>query len=115
GLAHQGWPVLPCHHPTDDGRCSCGNHSCPSPGKHPRSRHGLHDASTDDGTVTRWWTRWPDANVAVRTGARPAGAGVVVIDIDPAHGGDDSLASLQAEHRPLPATRTALTGGGGRH
>ena len=97
GLAGRGWPVMPCHHPVDDG-CSCGHADCASPGKHPRTRHGLQQATTDSGTIRRWWRRWPEANVAVRTGARPDGAGVVVIDIDPAHGGDIALAALEAEH-----------------
>jgi hypothetical protein len=51
--------------------------------------------------------------VAVRTGARPAGAGVVVIDLD--SGGDATLARLEREHGPLPPTLTATTGSGGRH
>lgn len=114
GLAGRGWPVIPCHHPVDDG-CSCGHDDCSSPGKHPRTRHGLQQATTDSGTIRRWWRRWPEANVAVRTGARPDGAGVVVIDVDPAHGGDLALAALEAENGPLPTTLEASTGGGGRH
>ena len=114
GLAGRGWPVIPCHHPIAGG-CSCGHDDCASPGKHPRTRHGLRQATTDTGTIRRWWRRWPDANVAVRSGARPDGAGVVVIDIDPAHGGVASLAALEAENTPLPTTLEATTGGGGRH
>jgi hypothetical protein len=115
GLARRGWPVLPCHHPLEDGRCSCVDDACPSPGKHPRTRHGLHEATTDASVIRRWWRRVPESNIAVRTGAAPAGAGVVVIDIDPAHGGGDSLAELEHAHGPLPATLSAVTGGGGRH
>jgi hypothetical protein len=115
GLARRGWPVFPCHHPLDDGRCSCGHDGCASPGKHPRTRHGLHQATTDATVIRRWWRRSPGSNVAVRTGARPAGAGVVVIDIDPAHGSGDALAELEQAHDPLPPTLEAVTGGGGRH
>ena len=114
GLAGRGWPVIPCHHPIAGG-CSCGHDDCASPGKHPRTRHGLRQATTDTGTIRRWWRRWPEANVAVRTGDRPDGAGVVVIDIDPAHGADASLAALEAENTSLPTTLEATTGGGGRH
>jgi hypothetical protein len=114
GLARRGWPVLPCHHPTADG-CSCGHADCTSPGKHPRIRHGLHDATTEPTVIRRWWRNWPEANIAVRTGAAPAGAGVVVIDIDPHHGGEDSLTELQHAHEALPQTLEATTGGGGRH
>lgn len=106
-----GWPVLPLHSIVDGG-CSCGKAECASPGKHPRTKHGLKDSSTDPEVLRRWWTEWPSANVGVRTGAA---AGIVVVDIDPRHGGDDSLAALICEHGELPATTEALTGGGGQH
>lgn len=38
-----------------------------------------------------------------------------MVDVDPRHGGDDTLAQLEAQHGALPATVEALTGGGGRH
>jgi putative DNA primase/helicase len=38
-----------------------------------------------------------------------------VLDIDAKSNGGQALAALEAEHGPLPATATALTGGGGRH
>jgi hypothetical protein len=113
-LALRGWPMLACHYPID-GRCSCGETMCASPGKHPVSRHGLHDATTHSGVIASWWRDLRYANPAVRTGARPAGAGIVVVDIDPDHGGDASLAELLAAHGPLPATLEVITGGGGRH
>jgi hypothetical protein len=111
-MARSGWPVLPCHHPRN-GACSCGAIGCSSAGKHPRTRRGLFDATTDPVVVRRWWRAWPDANVAVRTGARPLGAGVVVIDID--DGGETSLDELVSRHGRLPPTLEATTGGGGRH
>jgi hypothetical protein len=40
---------------------------------------------------------------------------MVVIDIDPAHGGDASLDRLLRQHGPLPPGRTIRTGSGGRH
>jgi hypothetical protein len=62
--------------------------------------------------VARWFRRWPDANVAVVTGAV---SGLVVLDVDVRHGGADSLAQLEARYGPLPRTVEAITGGGGRH
>ena len=50
--------------------------------------------------------------MAIVTGAV---SGLVVVDIDPAHGGKDSLHQLERSHGPLPATLEALSGGGGRH
>lgn len=62
--------------------------------------------------VKDWFTDHPDANVGIVTGAI---SGLVVVDIDPAHGGDDSLAGLERQYQQLPDTIEALTGGGGRH
>ena len=111
GYADRGWPVIPLH-TVRDGRCSCGKAKCDSPGKHPHTTHGLKDASTDERIIRQWWKRWPDANVGVVTGGR---SGIVAIDIDPRHGGEDSLAGLERDHGELPETVEAITGGGGRH
>ena len=110
--ARRGWPVLPLHTPTSRG-CSCGRGDCPSVGKHPRTRHGALDATTDDALVRHWWTVWPDANLGLRTGA--SGTGAFVLDVDPRHGGQASLAALEREHGPLPPTLRADTGSGGEH
>ena len=114
--ARRGWPVFPCHHPSSTSGCSCGNDGCASPGKHPRTRRGLLDASTHRSVIERWWSTWPEANVAIRTGTQGRrGLGLLVLDVDPRHGGETSLVQLVDQHGPLPATRTADTGGGGRH
>ncbi len=109
--ARRGWAVLPCHNPPSGG-CSCANPCCTSPAKHPRTRRGLHDATTELGAVRRWWRRWPEANVGVRTGAI---SGLVVLDVDPDHGGEASLGELVDAYEDLPATLEVRTGGGGRH
>ena len=88
--AERGWHVIPVHS-VKGGGCSCGKADCPSPAKHPRTPHGLKDASLDIATIESWWSRWPDANIGIVTGA---GSGIVVLDIDPRHGGDESLAQL---------------------
>lgn len=62
--------------------------------------------------ILAWVRRWPLANVGIVTGTV---SGLVVLDIDPGHGGDDSLIILEREHGALPSTIEALTGGGGRH
>jgi hypothetical protein len=77
--AELGWPVLPLHVPVQFGpkhaegtttaaTCSCGDTTCSSQGKHPRTTSGLDDATTDAATVTGWWERWPMANIGLRTG-----------------------------------------------
>jgi bifunctional DNA primase/polymerase-like protein len=41
---------------------------------------------------------------------------VVVLDIDPTHGGDQALADFEAGRRePLSPTLTVVTGNGGKH
>jgi hypothetical protein len=50
--------------------------------------------------------------VAIRTGAA---SGVIVLDIDPRHGGEDSLARLIDDYGPLPENRIVQTGSDGLH
>lgn len=62
-LARAGVPVFPC---------------VPL-GKQPLTRRGFLDASTDPALVANWWRRWPEANLAMPTGAS---SGIVVVDVD---------------------------------
>jgi hypothetical protein len=72
----------------------------------------VKDATTEATTIRAWWTVHPDANVGIATGAA---SGLVVLDVDPRHGGNESLAALEREHGMIPATLASKTGGGGRH
>jgi len=108
--AQKGWAIFPVHN-IANGHCTCGK-SCDSPGKHPRTMHGISDATTDTTQVDKWWRQWPDANIGMATGAV---SGVWVLDIDPRHGGDESLDLLEQKHGRLQATIESQTGGGGRH
>lgn len=111
--AHRrGWAVVPLH-TVGDGHCTCERADCPSPGKHPRVRwERYQSARPAEATVRGWWRRWPGANVGIVTGAV---SGLVVLDVDPRHGGDDLLARLEAAHGSLPPTPEVQTGGGGSH
>ena len=71
-------------------------------------QHTRADASD----ITHWFSRWPDANVGIVTGKI---SGLVVVDVDLANGGVESLQQLESEHGPLPQTLEAQSGGGGRH
>jgi hypothetical protein len=107
--ASRGMPVLPVHG-FKDGQCTCGN-DCQNPGKHPRTRRGVKDATTDQRQIEQWWSRWPAASVGIATGRS---SGLLVLDIDADKGGYESLEELLAgETRPL--TPTVRTGGGGLH
>lgn len=89
--AARGWAVLPIR----------------AGGKIPLTQHGVKDASTSELVIRGWWRQWPTANVGIATGSV---SGIVVLDVDPRAGGDGSLATL-----PAIETRSARTGGGGRH
>lgn len=109
--AAAGLHVFPCHSILPTGACSCGQ-DCKSPGKHPRTRDGLTSASCDPQAVAEWWRRWPDANIAVRTGEV---SGIVVLDVDTPKGGAGTLKALEHARGKLPRTAQVLTGSGGQH
>ncbi len=73
---------------------------------------GYLDATCDVAQITAWWTRWPTANIGVRTGKT---TNSVVVDIDPRNGGVVAFEDLLATYGALPDSWTVLTGGGGTH
>jgi len=107
----KGWKIIPIHTPVKNG-CSCGRHSCSSIGKHPRTKNGLKDATNEKNTINQWWKKWPTANIGILTGKE---SGIVVLDIDPQHGGDVSFDELVQNLGKFPDTVESFTGGGGRH
>lgn len=112
--ADHGWAVSPCHGIDDHRRCDCGDAGCSAPGKHPCTKSGFKDATSDPEQIERWAAQYPTANWALATGAV---SGVFVIDVDPRNGGDESLDAWETERPdgPLSKTMSAATGGGGRH
>jgi Bifunctional DNA primase/polymerase, N-terminal len=108
--ARHGMRVFPCHEIERDGFCSCGAMACKSPGKHPRIKDWQQLATVDERQIRTWWRNWHSANIGVKCGADSS---LTVLDIDPRHGGDASLA--EAQHGKLPETPIAITGGGGNH
>lgn len=111
GRSPTDWAIFPCHS-IQNGKCTCGNPNCRSPGKHPRTKNGLLDATNDATIQAKWAKAWPQANVAVATGEAN---GIVVVDIDPRHGGSDSMRSIEEQYGELPETVEVETGGGGLH
>ncbi len=108
--AARGWPVFACHG-IIHGRCTCGKPDCGSAGKHPRTAHGVLDATANQSQIRTWWGEWPDSNVAIATGIA---SGLVVLDVDGSDG-KEALAELEQQHSNLPPTHTVSTGGGGLH
>jgi hypothetical protein len=111
--ARRGWPVFPLHHPDPHRVCSCIDaKECRSPGKHPRTRKGLKDATSDERQIRRWWEQYPLANVGLAMGRK---SGLVAVDVDPRSGGDAAITELIERYGELPNTLEAITGGGGSH
>lgn len=114
----QGMQVFPVFEVDEHGTCSCWNGPyCPHPGKHPRYErgsleHGRNSSTTNEGQIRAWWTKWPHANIGIATGPE---SGLFVIDVDPRHGGVESLRRLVNEHGELGPQRVVRSGGGGLH
>jgi putative DNA primase/helicase len=109
--AEKGWHVLPLHS-VIDGKCTCGKPSCTSAGKHPQTINGLKSATTDLDTINTWFKHWPKANIGIATGAI---SGIGVLDIDPKHGGSDTLDELTHKYGKIPDTVEAITQSSGSH
>lgn len=62
--AKKGWHIFPCQ----------PGLKIPFPGT-----NGCLEASNDEDMIRAWWTRWPNANIALACGEK---SGVYVIDID---------------------------------
>jgi hypothetical protein len=104
--ASQGWPVFPCHTPIN-GVCDCADQErCDSPGKHPWTKNGLTDATTDELTIRRWWRERPIANIA---GSVPVGH--VVVDVDGKFGQE----RLTDEDKHLVTTAVQSSGRGAHY
>jgi hypothetical protein len=97
-FAAGGCPVLPCQ-----------------PGqKTPATRHGVRDATTDPGQIAAWFSRHPDWNLAIATGA----PGPDVLDVDqhgPAGNGYAAFRQLRAAGLLDGARAYVRTPSGGLH
>lgn len=105
----RGWRVLPLYSVTD-GRCDCGREDCSSPGKHPHGRlapHGVKSGTRDASVICSWFADDGVVNIGVVTGPE---SGIIVLDVDVPHGGDESLGWIE-----LPDTATVKTGNGRHH
>ncbi|MBP9803295.1 MAG: bifunctional DNA primase/polymerase [Candidatus Accumulibacter sp.] len=112
--ASLGWHVFPAWNVAADGRCACKDLACKNPGKHPISYivpKGQLQATTDEEKIKIWWSRSPDANIAVVM----AQSGLCAIDIDPRNGGLLTMENIEARNGPLMSDVLAFTGGGGEH
>ncbi|SLH95784.1 bifunctional DNA primase/polymerase famiily protein [Mycobacteroides abscessus subsp. massiliense] len=73
-----------------------------------RPGHGVLDATTEVGVVSSWWGgRYAGANIGGRVPES-----MFVLDVDPRHGGDLTLAAIQRAYGTLPTTLTTVSGRG---
>ena len=107
--AKEGLTIFPVFEMVN-GRCSCGDEDCRSPGKHPRTSRGHNDATNDPGQVKSWWEAWPTANI----GYRPK-ENEIVLDIEKEGIKNGLLRDLIKRFGAPPVTKTSNTGGGGQH
>ena len=107
-----GWAVLPLHAATTAGGCSCGRNQCRSPGKHPALRRGVSEASRDPHIIKQWFGGPETRNVGIATGEK---SGLIVLDVDPKNGGDETLEEFRTDGLPLLSDVVVNTGGDGTH
>lgn len=91
-----GWKVFPCKPKS----------------KKPATPHGVKDATTDEKTILEWWSKWPDANVALACGPD---SGVYVVDVDYDEGKCENGWEDLEEFDALPKTIRQNTPRGGAH
>ncbi len=80
-----------------------------NPDKTPLTKHGMKDATETQLGVREYWTKWPNAGIAIST------EGLIVLDFDANKGGLENMDKLSLKYNPLPPTRVHRTGGGGLH
>ena len=113
-FASQGFPVLPLHSVTEARTCTCGDAdsvtrraSTRSPASRPT---GSRTPPRISASFAAWFREHYWLNYGVLTDK------LLVIDIDPRNGGDQSWAAINAQPtRAVPHTWRVRTGGGGEH
>jgi len=91
-----GWPIFPCNQ-----------------AKEPLVAGGFKAATTDWNIIEPWTRRWPDALVALATGAR---SGVAVLDVDVKRPGANGFSTLAQIDSPILSwTPIVRTPSGGAH
>lgn len=81
-------------------------------GKIPATQHGVKDATTDPNQIAAWWAQNPNFNIGIAAGAK---SGIVVFDVDPRNGGDESWSKWVDANGAVPDGPMQLTAGGGQH
>lgn len=96
--ASHGWPVFPLGE----------NSKIPA----IKGGAGVKEATIDYAVIKSWAEAYPHANVGIACGEL---SGVLVIDLDPRNGANESISKLSMRGYVFPECPVAQTGGGGRH
>ena len=108
--AASGLLVFPLH-AVKDGKCTCAKTDCSSPAKHPRTIHGLKQASKDSNYVRNLFScfTYSSANIGICTGKE---SNLAVVDVDAAKGGQIEELYNFVPKETLEKTLWIKTGGG---
>lgn len=114
GYVARGFWVFPVHAiDPATGWCDCGE-ECRNPAKHPRTAHGLLDATNDPARVARFWSVWPTANIGIDCGR----SGLAVVDVDVKKGAEGRATMrwvLERNPEAFGAAELVSTPSGGLH
>lgn len=94
--ASKGWRVLPVKPKS----------------KLPAVTDWPNKATIEPNQLNEWFGNGSDYNIGLLMGEK---SGIFALDVDPRHGGEETLLSLIADNGALPHTVEAQTGGGGSH
>jgi hypothetical protein len=103
--ASVGLPVVPLHG-IRDGKCTCDALNCRQPGRHPRTKHGVEDATTERSLIEKHWAQWPHARIGIALGT-PSRVLALVIE---GAAGKESLRKLLKRNEALKKTVTINDG-----
>jgi putative DNA primase/helicase len=73
---------------------------------------GCLDATDDEEIISGWAKRFPKANIGIHCGEA---SGIVVIDLDPRNGSDETVAELAKRRQTFLPTVAVRTASGGTH
>lgn len=113
GLVEQGFVVIPVHAVGPDGTCKCPRgRNCTAPGKHPIG-DGWEQQTQDEGMEA--FERLEAKGWAYNVGILVGPSGLLVVDVDPRNGGNETMRDFFAKHGKFEPSRVVYTGGGGSH
>jgi len=109
-LAKKGCRIIPCHGIKNE-VCQCKDGAeCSAPGKKPHIMAYPKLASDNPEQIKKWFNHFRSCNYGLLTGD-----GLLVVDVDPRNGGDESYENLRLKYGAFPNTWTVLCRDNGFH